>query len=348
VRTTRSSALLAVVGVLLIVAAAVIRFVVVPSVTHLPKDLDVTLEFEGTYNGINPAVLSGGATEVMAEDVPIVATRNVSASDADGDTEIVTRTDERTVGTGEPAITEVRFDVNRETAEAGPARDGAEDVQDAEGLVFTLPVDPSTAEGAYEYWDQYTQQAAPVTFEGEETFGGRDVYRYESVAEGELADPSALNLPTALPKETLTALAPGLDGLVSPELLAALPAVLPSLPAEIPIAWTSRTTTKVDADQQLGATIAGGSVQEITGSLDLGVTTVDVPFATIDIYSSDESIADRGDEVADQAQLLTLVGTVLPIVAAVLGVLLLVAALLIARRAAARTTTPATSGAHSA
>ena len=330
-RLTRTSAVLAVVGVLLIVASAVVRFVVVPSVTNLPTDLDVTLEFEGTYNGINPAVLSGGATEVLAEDVPIVAVRNVSSQEVDGDTEIVRRADERTVGDGEPALTEVFFAVDRESAEAGPAPDGADDVTDAEGLVFTLPVDPSTADGAYEYWDQNTLQSAPVTFEGEETFGGRDVYRYESLSEGELANPAALNLPTSLPKDTL----------------AALPAVLPSLPAEIPIAWTSRTTTKVDADQELGATIAGGSTQVITGSLDLGVTTVDVPFATIDIYSSDDSIDTRGDQVGDDSRLLNLVGTVLPIVLLVLGVLLLVAALLLARRAAARTAVSTDGGTHS-
>lgn len=337
-RLTRSSVVLAVIGVLLVVAAAVVRFVVVPSVTQLPEDLDVTLEFEGTYNGINPAVLSGGATEVLAEDVPIEATRNVSAQSVEDGTEIVRRADERTVGDGEPALTEVFFAVDRETAEAGPAPEGAEEVTDAEGLVFTLPVDPSTAEGAYEYWDQSTLQSAPVTFEGEDVLGGRDVYRYESVSEGELADPAALGLPTALPKELLAALAPGLDGLVSPELLAALPAVLPSLPAEIPIEWTSRTTTLVDADQELGATIAGGSTQEITGSLDLGVTVVDVPFATIDIYSTDDSIEDRGDAVADDSQLLFLVGTLLPIVLVVVGVLLVVAALLLARRAAAART----------
>jgi hypothetical protein len=328
-----------VVGVLLIVAAAVIRFVVVPSVTKLPTDLDVTLEFEGTYDGINPAVLSGGATELLADGVPIRATRTVTVQDVDGNTEIVRRADERTVGDGEPAVTEVLFAVDRETAEAGPAPDGNEDVTDAEGLVFTLPVGPSTAEGAYEYWDQNTLQTAPLVFQGEDTFGGRDVYRYQSVSEGELADPAALNLPSALPKEALAALAPGLDGLVPPELLAALPAVLPSLPAEIPITWTSRTTTLVDSDQELGATIAGGNTQVITGSLDLGVTTVDVPFATIAVYSTDDSIEDRGTAVADDSRRLALVGTVLPIVLLVLGALLIAAALLLARRAAARTRT---------
>lgn len=347
-RLTRASVALAVVGVLLIVAAAVIRFVVVPSVTQLPEDLDVTLEFEGTYNGINPAVLSGGASQVLAEDVPIEASRNVTAVESDGGTEIVRRTDERTVGDGEPAATEVLFNVDRRTAEALPAPEGAEDVVDAEGLVFTFPFDPRPEDGVYEYWDHYTEQAAPVTYEGEETLGGRDVHRYESVAEGELADPAALGLPTALPKNMLAALAPGLGGLVPAELLAALPAVLPTLPDEIPIEWTSRTTTVVDADQEIGATIAGGSTQEIIGSLDLGVTTVDVPFATIAIYSTDDSIEDRGEQVADDAQLLGLVGTVLPIVLLVLGLLLVLAALLLARRAAARTAPPVGSGSHTA
>ncbi len=336
-RSTRTSILLAVVGVLLIVAAAVVRFVVVPSATDLPEDLDVTLRFDGTYDGINPGVLSGEATEVLLEDVPIEASRRVQAESVDGDTEIVLRTDERSIGGGEPAVTEARFNVDRGTAEALPAPDGADDVTSAEALVFTLPVDPSTEEGAYEYWDHYTLQAAPVTFEGEETLGGRDVYRYESVADGELADPAALGLPTSLPKAQLEALAPGLTGLVDPQLLAALPAVLPSLPAEIPIAWNSRTTTFVDADQAIGATVAGGSTQEISGSLDLGVTVVDVPFATIDVYSTDDSIDERGSDVGDDSNLLDLVGTILPIVALVLGLLLLLAAILLAVRAARRT-----------
>ncbi len=335
-RLTRSSAVLAVLGVLLLVAAAVVRFVVVPAVTQLPDDLDVTLEFEGTYNGINPGVLTGSATELLARDLPIVATRQVQVEDVVGDTEIIRRTDERTVGERDPQVTDVRFAVDRETAEAVAVPDGAEGVTPAEGLVFTLPVEPSTAEGAYEYWDQNTRQAAPLTFTGEDTFGGRDVYRFESVAEGELADPPALGLPTFLPKAQLGALAPGLEGLVAPELLAARPAVLPSLPDSIPITWTSRTTTLVDSDQELGATIAGGSTQEIIGSLDLGVTTVEVPFATIEVYSSDDSIQDRGADVADSSRQLTLVGTVLPIALLVLGALLLVAALVLARRAASR------------
>jgi hypothetical protein len=334
---TRSSLFLAVLGVLLVVAAAVVRFAVVPHATDLPEDLDVTLRFDGTYNGINPGVLSGEAGDVLLEDVPIDATRRVQAESVDGDTMIVSRTDTQTVGDTEPTVTEVRFAVDRDSREGGPAPESDDDVTTSEGLTFTLPADPSTKDNAYVYWDQATLQAFPVTFEGEDTIGDRTVYRYQSVAEGALADPAALGLPATLPKTQLVALAPTLGSSLPPETLNALAGLLPSLPEEIPISWTSATTTRVTADSELGATIAGGSTQEITGALDLNGTSVSVPFATIAVDSTDDSDQQRADDVADDASLLTLVGTVLPIVATVLGVLLLVAALLLARRAASRT-----------
>ena len=332
-RATRSSVLLGVLGVLLIIAAAVVRFVVVPSATDLPEDLDVTLEFEGTYNGVNPGVLSGAAGDALLSDVPIEATRRVQAQSVDGDTMIVSRTDTQQVGDTDPTVTEVRFAVDRTDREGGPAPDGEDRVTPSEGLTFTLPVDPSTKDNAYVYWDQATLQAFPVTFEGGDTIGDRDVYRYQSVAEGALADPAALGLPTTLPKAQLVALAPTLGSSLPPETINALAGLLPSLPDEIPISWTSRTTTTVTADSELGATIAGGSTQEITGTLDLNGTSVSVPFATIAVDSTDASDQARADDVAGDAQKLLLVGTVLPIVAGVLGVLLIAAALLLARRA---------------
>jgi hypothetical protein len=337
VRLTRSSIILAVVGVLLIIAAAVVRFAVVPNVTQLPEDLDVTLHFEGTYSGINPAVLTGGATEVSVES-PIEASRQVIAEESDGDTELVRRIDTRTVGGGEPSVTEVVFNVDRETAEAVAPPEGADDVVDAEGLVFTFPVDPEPESGEYTYWDQYTLQHEDVEYVGEDTLGGRDVYNYQSVASGPLADPGALGLPTVLPKEKLTELAPALAGSLDPALLALLPDVLPSLPAEIPIDWTSETTTRVSADQELGATVAGGSTQVITGALNLGLgDPIVVEFATIEIDSTDDSIDERGSDVSDDAGLLNLIGTILPIIALVLGLLLIIAAILLAVRAAKRT-----------
>src|SRR5689334_21282400 len=97
-RLTRSSAVLAVLAVLLLVAAGVLRFVVVPSATKLPDDLNTTQEFEGTYNGLNPAALAGGGGQLLLRDVPMTASRTYTVDSSDGDTAVVKRTIERAIG----------------------------------------------------------------------------------------------------------------------------------------------------------------------------------------------------------------------------------------------------------
>jgi hypothetical protein len=335
VRLTRSSIVLAVVGVLLLVAATVVRFVVVPSVSKLPADLDITQEFEGTYSGLNPAALSGASGDVLVQDVPVTASRRIAVESVDGDTAVVVRTVERSIGGQSDPSREVRYAVDRTDAESVPAPQGAEDVVASEGLVFTLPLNPSTDTG-YRLWDQNTEAAYPLTYQGEDTLDGRSVFLYRSDSEGPVADPAALGLPTSLSKTQLTALAPALADVVPPQLLAQLPALLPLLPDSIPLSYTSTTTSVISADAELGATIAGESTQTITAQLPLGPQVVEVPFSTIELASTDASISDRAGDTADSAVLLNLIGTVLPAVALVLGLLLLLAALLLARRAGRR------------
>ena len=334
-RLTRSAVVLAVVGVLLLVAAAILRFVVVPSVSKLPDDLDVTQEFEGTYSGLNPAALSGGSGQVLVQDVPVTASRQITAESVDGDTLVVARTVERSIGGQEDPSGVLRYAVDRTDAESVPAPDGAEDVVESEGLVFTLPLDPST-DTEYRLWDQTTAQAYPLTYQGEDTLEGRTVYQYRSVAEGEVADPGALGLPSELSKGQLSTLAPALADLLPPGLLAQLPTLLALLPDSIPLSYTAATTSVISADAELGATIAAESTQQITASLPLGPQSLDVPFSTIELASTEASVSERASDTADSAGTLNLIGTVLPLIALVLGVLLLAGALVMARRAGRR------------
>ena len=169
---TRSSIVLAVLGVLLIVAAAVVRFVVVPSVTKLPDDLNTTQQIEGTYNGLNPAALAGGDDQLLLRDVPVTARRTYTVDSSDGDTAVVTRTVERAVGGQSEPATETRYAVDRTDFESAPAPEGADDVVESEGLIFTLPLNPST-DADYQLWDQTTQAAYPLTYEDTSTLEGR-------------------------------------------------------------------------------------------------------------------------------------------------------------------------------
>jgi len=329
-RLTRSSVVLAVLGILLLVAAAVVRFVVVPSATKLPDDLNTTQEFEGTYNGLNPDALAGAGGQLLLRDVPMTASRTYTVESSDGDTAVVKRTVERAIaGQAEPR-TETLYAVDRTDFESVPAPSGAGDVVDSEGLIFTLPLDPAT-DADYQLWDQTTQAAYPLTYKDTSTLEGRTVLEYESVAEGEVADPAALGLPTSVTRPQLISLQPVLAGILPPALLAQLPAVLAQLPDSIPLTYTSTTTSTVFADSEIGAPIKAGSTQGITAGIPLG-TSIAVPFSTITLTTTDASVRDMAEDTASKADTLNLIGTILPIGLAVLGLILLVAALLLARR----------------
>ena len=338
-RFTRSSTALAVVGVLLLVAAALVRFVLVPSMSKLPSDFESSQDFEGTYTGLNPAALAGSATgDVLLQDVPVTATRSYATDSVEGDTAVVVRTIERSIGGHADPLTETRYAVDRVDFGSVDAPSGAEDVVASDGLIFTLPLDPET-DGDYQLWDQTTAAAYPLEYEGSSELEGRTVYEYRSQADGEIADPAALDLPTSLPKATLAALAPALADLLPPELLAQLPAILPQLPDDIPISWTSATTSTVFADAELGAPLRAGSEQQLTAELNVGVP-LQVPFSTITLTTTDESTQAQAADTADDASRLNLFGTILPIGLAILGLLFLVAAALLARRASPGGATP--------
>jgi hypothetical protein len=331
-RLTRSSVIVAIIGVLLIVAAGVVRWVVLPSVSKLPDDLDTSQQFEGTYTGLNPAALSGAAAgDVMLGEVPVTATRTYAVESTDGDTALVTRTVERSIA-GQPDPTSVStYAIDRVDFDSTTPPSGAEDVVASEGLVFTLPLDPST-DADYELWDVTTAAAYPLTYEGTSTVEDRTVYEYRTVAEGPVADPQAAGLPTSLSRDQLQQLAGALTDLLPPELLAQLPGLLPQLPSEIPLEYTSVVEATVFADSDVGAPLRTESVQQITASLALGPQLVEVPFSTISLASTADSEQAMADDAATNARLLNLVGTVLPIVLLVVGVLLLILALLLARR----------------
>ena len=80
-RLTRSSVILAVVGVLLLAGAAVVRFAVLPAVSTLPSDFDTTQAYSGTYDGVNPSALArSSAGTPLLRNAPLTASRRYQTS----------------------------------------------------------------------------------------------------------------------------------------------------------------------------------------------------------------------------------------------------------------------------
>lgn len=331
-RLTRTSAVLAVLGVLLIVAAAVVRFVVVPSATKLPDGLNTTQKYSGTYTGLNPAALAGTGGQLQLSDVPMTASSQYTVTSSSGGTAVVKQTVEKAVGGQAQPKAETLYAVDRTDFESATPPSGAADVVKSQGLIFTLPLNPST-DASYRLWDQPTAAAYPLKYQSTSTLDGRTVLQYRSVAEGKVADPASLGLPTTATKAQLLALKPLLATLLPPGILAQLPAAMAQLPDAIPLTYTSSTTSTVYADSKLGVPIKAASTQEITAGIPLG-TSIKVPFATIKLTATDASVRSLADDTAAKANKLNLLGTILPIGLTVLGVLVLIAALLMARRGA--------------
>ncbi|MGZ4617834.1 MAG: porin PorA family protein [Frankiaceae bacterium] len=82
--------ILVVVGVLLVAAAGTLKWVIVPSQTKLPSNLNVNLAIDGTYSGINNAALKkGDLADLRLANAPITFYWSVQAQRSQGDSLLV-------------------------------------------------------------------------------------------------------------------------------------------------------------------------------------------------------------------------------------------------------------------
>jgi hypothetical protein len=318
-----------------------VRFAVLPSVSKLPTDLDTTQRYSGTYSGLNIAALaspsSGGAA--LLPSAPATASRRYQATSTHGNTEIVTRTLQTSIGSASAPTSKVQYALDRGTFESTTPPSGVTGVTKSQGLVFTLPLHPSTT-ASYRLWDENTAKAFPLTYKGTATVHGRTTYRYASTAKGTVASPGSLGLPTSVSRGQLTALGPQLTGLLPAQLQSQLPALLAALPDSIPLAWTATDDSTIYADSTTGAPIRVQSTQKFSAGISLLGQTLAVPVGTLTLRTTSASEATTASDASSNASTLTLVGTTIPLILLIVGVVLLVTAIVLAVRAGRRPPSP--------
>ena len=318
----RSSKILFVVGVLLIAAAAGIRFLLVPSATKLPTDLDSTAQYTGTADLLNAQALeSGDIANAIARDVPVTIDRHIYVSNSTGDTAITH--DDTTLNTPSGAIPNNHtYALDRTTLDSAPAPSG-EAVEDHSGLTISLPLHPA-ASSDYQFYDTATRTTVPVTYVDSSAVSGRDVHNYTVDARGPLADTTvAASLPPALPKSLLTSILPLLPANTAAEIGGALD----TLADPVPLNYTAETAITLAADTVTGAPIDATLNQKVIANLDLGGRTVTVmPVLAIDTELTDASVADAAAASAKASSQLTMIGTYAPLTLLVLAAVCIVVA----------------------
>lgn len=316
-------------GVLLVVLAALLRFVVAPIAMRLPGNTDTTTTYSGTGSVLNVAALqTGNVAGALAQGIPVTLNRHVYVSDTNGGTAIVH--DNGTLKAGPSSSPDNHtYAVDRKHLTEAAAFNGVK-VEQHQGLTVAMPVDPEPASKVYAYWDTVTRRAVPVTFIGVENRGGRKTYHYRAVASGAVADPALQQqLPASLPKS----LAPKLLALLPAQTQKLLTPLVGALPAQVPLAYTATSTYDVWADAKLGAPLDTKINRSVVAEVALGGNAIPlVPVLAFDVTQDQASVTDAASTADSAAVKLAWIELWGPLVLLVLGLALAVLGLLLGRR----------------
>lgn len=323
---------LGVFGVLCLAAAAILKWVAVPSGAKLPSDENTTRQYDGNAKILlNPQALNtGNLKSALVVNTPVKATRNVKALATSGDVAEVQDTRTLTTANGQPVgNTQVTYAVDRKTLEATSDHPSTWQVTPAKGLTVSWPIGAEKKD--YTGWVQETQTTTTLKYVRQETKQGLTTYVYQTGTQpAPIKDPQVLNaLPKVMPVSALRALSSVLP--LPPGVKAQLSALLAQLTQPVPLSytyqvnstyWVQPTTGLVVDTQREDIRMAGISVAGQTLAASIPVFDVTTGFTST-------SVANAASDAKDKKSTIDLFSTTLPLILLIIGILALLAALLV-------------------
>lgn len=324
----RWAIVLAVAGVLMLVAGGVLRFVVVPRGEVLPADTDDTVTYTGSLTTVDvAAVMRSDQNAVL--NLPITVKRTLKVLQTSGDKARVsdTATITSSKGTVPPSLarTQYFYAVDRSSLTAIPNFTD-KPVTAAKGLVVSFPI--GTEKKSYTGWVAEVGATASVKYQRQSELKGLTVYQFEGTFTHEMAAPPE-GAPSALPKGQLAALAKALELPAAAQQQIAQ--ALTSLPDPIPLTYgfTEGDTYSVEPD--IGVIVDMTRNTRITVALE-GLPVPPVPVLIVGIKYVPASVTAMADKAKDARSKAQLYGTWLPVGLGVVGLVCLVLAVPRARR----------------
>jgi hypothetical protein len=308
-------------GILLIAAAAIIRFVVLPTQAQLPDDLDSQRTYEGTVSVLNAeALATGDLANLFLTNVPVAIDRRVEAVEVDGGEELVKDSQIMTAPDGSAILaSSTLYSVDRKTMESVPDFSG-NDLPDRTGLVIGWPI--GTEDRDYVGWSDDPMQTVNLAFAGEEERVGLDTYKFTaSSGPQKIVDPNMLaNFPPALPQALIAQLAPTLG--LPEEMTAQLGQLLPALPDPVPLSYTYEFEAEYWVDPATGVLVDIVKHDKRDVVLESDLLPGPVPLTTVydlNYVPTQEAIDDAKADVDQYGGQLSLFGTTVPLLLGVLG-----------------------------
>lgn len=342
----RSSIAWLLLGAMLIMSAAIARFVLLPEWSQLPNGFAASQRFEGTMRMINPqAFVTNDLANLLAPDAPVTADRKLSVDATSGNTAIITTDTTVKLPNGVQQKDIHTFAIDR--VDFSPAPLTEQQVRSLvpaevrstftphEGIAFSFAPNPAT--DGNQMYDTVTMRAQDAQFTKEGTVEGRRVNWYEVNAAGPVKDPTLLalaeRLPAQLPKAQLARLLQA--GVVPQSSIPAVQAGLASLPEVVAVGLGSTNSIQVAADQQFGTPLNATQTQGIYATVAIDGHDVPVlPLSVMTLHTAPADVSDTAGNLSMNATRLSAVGLWFPILAGTTGLGLIMLAAFRWRRAA--------------
>ncbi|MDH6108138.1 hypothetical protein P3T36_007075 [Kitasatospora sp. MAP12-15] len=324
-----------VVGALLIAGAFLTAFWITPTyVARLPDNVDAQRPLAGTFKTLldGQALAQGSLATALKHDVPLAIDRQVKVLKTSGNTALVS--DARTTSAAGTTVEQTtwQYAVDRRNLEPSTHHPSNWSVVDASGLTISFPF--GAKKQAYTGWVPETATTAPVTYTRSEQRSGLQTYVYQAnTAPTRITDKQVLaGLPKALPQSELKLLVQ--FGPLTPDQQQKLTALLPTLGDPAPLSYTLQGSDTFWVEPETGAVLDVQRSQQRVAAVTApdGSLVPLLPVIDVDYRQTPKAVSDAVSDAKDGRDSIQLVGTTLPIIAGILGALLVLGALLIPRR----------------
>ncbi|WP_035844435.1 porin PorA family protein [Kitasatospora azatica] len=324
-----------VVGVLLIAGAFLTAFWITPTyVARLPDDVDVQRPLAGTFKTLldGQALAQGSLATALKHDVPLTIDRQVKVLKTAENTALVS--DARTTSAAGTKVEQTtwQYAVDRRSLEPSSHHPSNWSVVDAHGLTISFPF--GAQKKTYTGWVPETATTTPVTYTRAEQRSGLQTYVYQaSVTATRITDSQVLaGLPKALPQNLLKLLVE--FGPLTPDQQQKLTALLPALGDPAPLSYTLQGSDTFWVEPETGAVLDIQRSQQRIAAVTApdGSLVPLLPVIDADYRQTPAAVSDAVSDAKDGRDAIQLAGTTLPIIAGILGALLILGALFIPRR----------------
>ena len=321
----------AIVGVIFLAVAGLLAFWITPSfVARLQSSSNTVRTYDGQIRTlVNPVALAqGNFSAAIKVGLPEALRRQVKVLQTSGNTALVQ--DATTVtSSGKPigGITS-QYAIDRTSFEATASHPSDWSVTNAKGLTFNWPI--GTKQQNYTGWVPFTETTTALKYIKQEQHGGVNTYVYQAtVPATPIKNPQVLRgLPTTLPVSLLQGA--GRAGLIPASLVASLAKVFPHA-RTVPVGYVYESTSTYWVAPATGIVVNLNTTEKQVGGvlLPAGKIIPVLPVLSDSYKASPASVQAAANDATNGSNTIQTFGTTLPIVAAVIGLILVVIAVIL-------------------